>query len=275
MPEMTRPEGLPDFRQPPLNEVVLGVQFPPSEGYQQIYAGDVWKLFKANYPLVVEHPPLAPIYETFGPPGGQNFELSIGPAGQHNRYWFLSADHNELIQFQNDRLLHNWRQLPNSQQEYPRFESLIAKFQKEFIQLSDFLKTLQPAERQRQLVCNQVEVTYINHILLPKESRTDPSAVLRVANFGAGIPDDAAFIWRRALLRSDGKPYARLICEANSALNYKGENIVVLTITVRGNPSVGTIGNIVDFMKNARETIVKEFANITTDSAHAAWERIL
>lgn len=274
MAEATRPAGLPDFRRPPLNEVVLGVQFAPVEGYQQIYAGDVWKLYKSQYPIVAEQPPLAPVFETFGPPGTQNISFNIMPGGQHNRYWFLTADNTELIQFQNDRFLHNWRQVAGVDNEYPRFESIIQKFQKELVQLSDFLKSLQPPERQKQLVCNQVEVTYINQMTLPKEVRGDPSSVLRVANFGGASLDDIGMVWRRALIHN-GHPYARLICEVNSALNHKGENIVVLNITVRGNPSVSTIGNVIEFMKNARATIVTEFAKITTESAHAAWERVL
>ncbi len=274
MAKFERPAGLPDFKEPPLNEVVLGVQFPPIEGYNQIHAGDVWRLFKEQYPLVEEQPPLAPVFETFGPIGAQQTPFSFGQALMHNRYWFIAPDQHELIQFQNDRFLHNWRQTRASVAEYPRFEALLSKFQTEFLRLSDFVRTLS-GERSKQLTCNQVEVSYINHILLPSDAGFDPASALKVANFSSVPPDDFSMVWRRALRNSSGSPYARLSCEAQTALNHKGEKIIALTITVRGNPSVGTIGNVIEFMKEARVTIVNEFASITTDSAHTNWGRIM
>lgn len=110
---MTRPADLPDFSKPPLNEVVLGVQFSPPAGYTQIQAGEVWNLYRERYPRVEEYMPLPPAYELFGLPGmGQTsnqFSFLEGPL--HDRYWFLRTAGDELIQFQNDRLLHNWRKV--------------------------------------------------------------------------------------------------------------------------------------------------------------------
>ena len=60
----SRPDHLPDFRKPPLNEVVLGVQFNEPAGYRLIRAFEVWSLFREVYPEVHEQPPLAPIVET-------------------------------------------------------------------------------------------------------------------------------------------------------------------------------------------------------------------
>ena len=105
-----RPDDLPDFGKPPLNEVVLGVQFAPPSGYSQIRAGQVWELFKGKYPHTEEYMPLPPVFETFGPrvvAQANQLEFIDGP--MHDRYWFLNDAHDELIQFQQDRLLHNWR----------------------------------------------------------------------------------------------------------------------------------------------------------------------
>lgn len=63
---LPRPDHLPDFRTPPLNEVVVGVQFAPARGYQQILAGEVWELYRAQFPTVEEMPPIPPAFETFG-----------------------------------------------------------------------------------------------------------------------------------------------------------------------------------------------------------------
>ena len=41
---MNRPKDLPEYDNPPINEVVLGVQFSTPEGYRQIYADEIWKI---------------------------------------------------------------------------------------------------------------------------------------------------------------------------------------------------------------------------------------
>ena len=116
----TRPHNLPDFSLPPLSEVVLGVQFQSPIGYQQIHAGDVWKLFKNDYPLVQEHQALPPTFETFGlSTQSVSVPFNFNSGAVHDRFWFVKSDDHELIQFQQDRIVHNWRKLDNS--EYPRF----------------------------------------------------------------------------------------------------------------------------------------------------------
>ncbi len=51
-----RPDHLPDFAEPPLDEVVLGVQFEPVSGYSAVYAKDIWELFRSEFPKVQEQP---------------------------------------------------------------------------------------------------------------------------------------------------------------------------------------------------------------------------
>ena len=60
--------NLADFKAPPLNEVVMGIQFQPVPGYQQIRALEVWQLFREQFPVVQEQLPLNPQFETFGLP---------------------------------------------------------------------------------------------------------------------------------------------------------------------------------------------------------------
>ena len=87
---MTRPSHLPDYRKPPLNEFVLGVQFATPPGYQQIYAGEVWKLFSEKYPVVQEQPPLPPTFETFGIHQGNMVNFGFVSGATHDRFWFLT-----------------------------------------------------------------------------------------------------------------------------------------------------------------------------------------
>jgi uncharacterized protein (TIGR04255 family) len=268
----SRPQHLPDYRNPPLNEVVLGVQFAPARGYQQIRAGEVWNLYKSAFPLVEEMPPIPPIFETFGLswPGAM-INVDIVSGAMHNRFWFLSPGKSDLIQFQQDRLLHNWRKVGDGSNEYPRFEKMIADFEKEIRLLEVYFNGLDP----QKLICNQAEVSYVNHIPLDKsEGREKASDWFRFANFGAAEPDDMSFVFRRALKDPSGVPTARLICEAGTNFNPLGARIFVLTLTVRGAPEDPTVAAVFKLLRLGREVIVKEFAAITTDSAQEIWERV-
>lgn len=272
---LTRPENLPDFRRPPLNEVVLGVQFKPASGYQQIMAGEVWSLYRNEFPHVQELPPLVPTFETFGPGAMAASQISFGflSGPTHDRYWFLSPNNDELIQFQQDRLFHNWRKVGDQTNEYPRFERMIVKFENELRLLEQYFSGIVP----QKLEINQCEISYINHIL-----STDATAPLhakdwlRFLDFGSGDdpPDDFSTSFRRTIRASDGKPQGRLILEAGTALNQTGQRIIALTLTARGAPAKTDASAALEFFTLGRKIIVTTFAKITTDLAHHQWERV-
>jgi uncharacterized protein (TIGR04255 family) len=271
MPKITsRPMDLPDYTDPPLSEVVLGVQFAPAAGYRQILAGDVWKLFKRNFPTVEEVMPLAPIFETFGPlPSSGMLNVNIMGRPQHNRFWFLTDRKDELIQFQSDRLIHNWRKVGDRTNEYPRFEKMIGNFTAELNKLEKYFDSLSP----QRLVCNQAEISYINQIVITDESSDDASRWFRFFNFEKDVPDDVSATMRRAILNSTGAPIGRLFWELNTGVTPNQQKMFVLSLTFRGAPEDTAFGTALDFLKLGRELIVNEFAAITTDSAQEGWGR--
>jgi uncharacterized protein (TIGR04255 family) len=266
-----RPDYLPDFQHPPLNEVVIGIQFAPAAGYMQILAGDIWKLFKKDFPTVEEMPALQPSFEVFG----QIFQPlpNFGVIGQptHDRFWFVSESRDELIQFQQDRLLHNWRKVGDETNEYPRFERMIERFYNEALTIEHYFNSIMP----QRIMCNQAEISYVNHIPLVAEGA--PARIdhwLKFLKFAEQVPDDASGYWRRALYDKNNEPIGRLTCEIMSILKPSVGPAVSLTLTVRGAPMESTIESSVDFLKFGRGIIVQEFAEITTDMAHKAWGRI-
>ncbi len=269
---MNMPRKLPDFRSPPLNEVVVGIQFAPVQGFQLIRAGEVWALFRNDYPRVEELAPLQPMFETFGlPQGGQlGFGITIG--AMRNRFWFISQSGDEFIQFQQDRLLHNWRKVGDQTNEYPRFEKIISTFESEIRTVDNYFLALAGIS----VAINQCEISYINYIPIEiDEIQTKAGDWLRFLKFEWGEqPDDFSTSFRQTLRSSDGRPQGRLYCEAALGTNNKGQKVIVLTLTVRGAPAESGIGPALEFLKLGREVIVNSFAKITTDSAHALWDRI-
>ncbi|MGH6849321.1 MAG: TIGR04255 family protein [Methylocella sp.] len=268
---MERPKDLPDFQSPPLSEVVVGIQFAPVQRYQQIRAGEVWALFRKEYPRVQELAPLQPMFETFGLPQGGQIGLGITMGATHNRFWFLSESGDELIQFQQDRLLHNWRKIANQTNEYPRFEKIISTFESEIGAINDYFVNLSG----QAAAINQCELSYINHIPLEVEGRqTNEGDWLRFIQFHGSEPEDFSIVFRKTIRASDGRPQGRLTSEAVSGIDVKGQRIIVLTLTARGAPVAQTSDSALEFLKLGRKIIVKSFADITTDAAHVFWERV-
>lgn len=267
----TRPDHLPDFGQPPLNEVVLGVQFSPAKGYQQILAGDVWALFRSDYPFVQEHPALESTFETFGLPQARQVggRLSVVTGALHDRFWFLKNEGEELIQFQRDRLLHNWRKVGDQTNEYPRFETMIERYTAELKQLEKYFDSLSP----QSLSINQCEVSYINHI----ETGSEPlnfAKWLQGFSFEGIKADDASIGLREVIRGEDDKPIGRLTYEINIGITNDGKRIIILNLTARGAPAASDIESALRFILKGRELIVTRFAQITTRQAHKLWDRL-
>jgi uncharacterized protein (TIGR04255 family) len=267
---MPRPSHLPDYGSPPLNEVALGIQYRPVDQYQQILAGEVWKLFKSNFPIVEEHPPLDPSFETFGPPEIRAPQFKLLEGAQHDRFWFLSERRDELIQFQSDRLLHNWRKPDiGPATVYPRFETMIEQFTQQAQMLGDYFYSLS----KQQLEVTQCEVNYTNHLILDDDQFSQMSDYIKVMHLDIE-PEDTFFRYRRVIEDQDDKKIGRLYCEAQPALKANQQLIISLALTVRGAPSESTIESALAFMREGRDRIVHEFTTITTDKAHKFWERI-
>ncbi len=263
-----RPHNLPDFKNPPLNEVVLGVQFQPARKYTQIRAGEVWALFRSTFPNVEEHPAITPAFETFGPPMVRMFNLGVGVGAQHNRFWFLSERNDEVIQFQHDRFLHNWRKTGDQDNTYPRFESMAKNYVDELEGLEKYFNTLEA----QSLNCNQAEISYVNHIPLLSE-RQAVSDWVQFLHFAERDPSDFYGSYRRIITGTKGTPVGRLIVEFRGPEIIGGKRMLILSLAARGAPADQTIRSAEEFLKLGRKMIVNEFAAITTDYAHKLWGR--
>jgi uncharacterized protein (TIGR04255 family) len=264
---MARPAHLPDYKKPPLHEVVMGVQFAPPKDYQQIYAGEVWGLFKDKFPEVEEHTALHPTFESFGTPQRDLMNFGFITGAVHDRFWFLSAQKEQLIQFQNDRFLHNWRRVGDGENEYPRFDSIIDNFVAELSALEKYFSKFS----KESLNINQCELTYINH--MPFKEGDSADRWIRLLKLEGLDSESLSFSSREIVKDSSGKPYARLYLEIGKGLNKKNEQIIVMNITVRGIPQKNTKESAIDFLKNGRELIVNCFDRVTTSDAHKLWEK--
>lgn len=247
------------------------MQFSPPSGYQQILAGEVWNLYRGKYPQVQEHPPLPPSFEIFGLPNAVTMpsQITFFEGGRHDRFWFLRPEGDELIQFQQDRLLHNWRKVGDETNPYPRFESMIDQFRGELNGLQQYVNGLFP----QMLAINQCEMSYINHIPLNKAENAKASDWLRFLTFADHDPEGFSVAFGEVFRDHSGNPQGRLICEATLMVRPNGQPIIVFTLTVRGKPIGVDIESALNFMAKGRDLIVCRFAELTTDVAHKLWGR--
>jgi len=267
---------LPDFTAPPITEVALSVQFAPPSGYRELYAREVWAIFEKLFPDLEEMPPLPPSFEVFGGPEMPGFKLNFGivSAPMRNRYWFLTPDKTELIQFQQDKFIHNWRKVVDLNNEYPRFEAVIEEFSNELTLLDTYFKN----KGWGPITPNQCEVIYVNQMsLLDEAGRERPrSFYFRSIDLSDGDADDIndfSISIRKTIRSGSGTPLGRLYVESSTAVDAEGKPIIVLNLTAKGAPAEPTLDATKAFLLTARELIVTSFTKFTSDEAHALWGR--
>jgi uncharacterized protein (TIGR04255 family) len=272
MPAVSDP--LPEFDAPPINEVVLGIQFEDLPGYTLVRAGEVYSLFAREYPAVQEAAPLQPNFETFGAlqPGPQmGFGLRDRP--EQPRFWFLTPDGHELVQFQRDRFLHNWRQVDGRPPaNYPSFESVFAKFATEAGRFQEYVRGSYPLQ---ELKINQVEVTYFNRIYSEDPKRLPPVSeffrFLHLSDTAEGFDG----VLRQVIEDKDGNPIGRLYTEVRSAIDMSRGGLpnIAFNLTFRGPPAAPDLRAALESIRVGHEVAVRSFSHVTTETAHQAWRR--
>lgn len=277
-----RPVDLPEFDNPPVTEVVLSVQFSELRGYRTVHAGLLWeRCFRESYPNFSEHPPLDPVFETFGPRdvGRPSVKLLQVPGPPLPRLWFLNNVGSELVQVQSDRFIHNWRKIGQGA-EYPRYEAISVKFFDELKKIEDFFGQ----EKIGEVEVNQCEVTYVNYITLEDvDIRNMPERALRLLSAvsnddsdpGAVVPsfEDARIFARYVMQGEDGSQIGRLTVTAQPALLENETPVLRLDLTARGAPTTPDSVSVSKFFDLGRQTIVRAFTALTTAEMHALWKR--
>jgi uncharacterized protein (TIGR04255 family) len=274
----TMARNLPDFENPPLSEVALSVQFEPLEQLRTPQIGLLWSEFRGAFPLTEEHPPLDSVIETFGVARTSQPEMHLRmfqtpPVG---RVWFLNQRGSELIQVQQDRFIHNWRKAGEGD-AYPRYEPIRDTFRSELARFQAFLNR----ENLGQIVPNQCEVSYVNHIMAGNGWDTHGQlgnvlTVFRTAYSDDKLsePEDVRLALRYVIRNDSGEPVGRLNISALPVFRRNdNQPMLELTLTARAKPLGEGIDDITRCLDVGRATIVRAFASVTTPAMHQIWER--
>jgi uncharacterized protein (TIGR04255 family) len=268
-PSATR---LPDYDNPPVNEVVFGVQFSTLSNLKAPHTGILWeKLGRKEYPECKEMPPLAHTIESFGEVAPQSPPLTIERFSHPPlpRLFFINAIQNHLIQVQQDRLHQNWRKL-KSEDEYPRYIELYPKFTKSWQLFNSFVNELNLGSVQP----DQYELTYVNHIPRGKGwvDLSDIENVFRDFHLepnGRFLPEPENMSWRRVYRLPNDT--GRLHVSLRLAVSRESKDrIMILDFTARG----FTTKKMDTWFDMAHEWIVRGFSDLTSESIQdSVWKR--
>lgn len=269
---MNKQIALPEYKSPPVIEVVCGVLFKPLEGLLAPHLGVLWERFRADYPVLQEQPPLAPVFERFddSPP----IQIEIKDRPPLPRTWFVHQEENGIIQVQRDRFLHNWKKVRPSD-EYPRYRSVIKMFRERLASFASFLDEVGLGKIEPQ----QFEMTYVNHIprgdalqSLNEVAKVFPDFGWR-DNESRFLSHPEAYHWRTSFALPDNT--GRLHTTIRSAVRREdGEPILLFELTARGIGQDASEDSMWTWFDVAHEWIVRGFTDLTGNVMHKdVWKR--
>ena len=274
-------EPFPSFRNPPVTEVVVASRFEPSESYDILKIAELAQVaHDLGQDLIEERPGYEAPMERLGAfPSGPQVSLELLSGPPPTRYWFRNSEGDELLQLQPNWLAANWRKVAPTAQ-YGRWDSRWAAF----ATWAGHVESAVAGEG-AELVHDQVEVTYVNHIdgAGVWSSHADADKVFsfvtpdwRAAPDLAGSPEFGSTELRYEIPhpRDDGQIGRLHVKIAAVFKRPSNEPVFLMDLTARGRPTSEGISGVKEFADIGHEWIVRTFAQLTTRAMHDAWDRI-
>lgn len=273
--------NLHSYLNPPVVETLLGLQFEPLPEFKNVHLGVFWATLGPEWAKVSDAPASPPELERFGedqmlgPFGAMKFGMFQVFGAPPMRIRMESIDGDRAVQIQNGRIFFNW--VKGKTGSYPQYDSLKPAFRELFDKFCQFVKDWKLGE----LVLNQWEVTYVNH--LPKgtvwNSPADWSALFSPI---AQLSPDSEFLE----LESFGGERHYIIPPNKGRLHVQlrhtrtdtgptGTEVIILKLTARGpiTPEENRSPTAFDSGLNLGHDVVrKSFERLTSEGARNHWK---
>lgn len=275
--------SLPRYKEPPVIEVAVSVQFESVEGLQIPHIGLVWQKFKDRFPNVEQHPPLVPVVERLQPTSVAQPKISFLTSVETPRVWFLSEDGCDLVQIQPNRFTRNWRKQPTESRTYPHYEPHIKP---SFLgDLNVFRQALIDIGLD-DIAINQCELTYVNHIVPNEiwETHDQLDRVLKLWPPEAGemlgsSMENAGIRFANQISSPDNEFVGRVHFDLQPKFLLKSDRspaeqvpIFVCNMTARGRPASREDG-FIQFLDLGRKQLVELFEKIFTEEVQTSWKK--
>lgn len=255
---------LPDFEDPPIHEVVIGVKFPPIDGLMLTHFGLFWALLKDEFTTSQEAVPLGQIDE-------QPVRVSGLPLP---RVWLIHEEQQYLLQLQPNLFYFNWRQ-QDPKVQYPRYKTIKPLFYRHLDAFFTFLEK-EGLALPELLSCN---LTYINLI------DGDPESGLKDL-YGSLFPDASwrhlddrylstptAINWQSTFDMPEGD--GELAAKIQSAKRRSDSHpLLRFEINVQSPSSGLPLDQTEAWLDSAHKAIVLSFADLTSEEMQRSiWKR--
>lgn len=269
-------EGLiASFERPPIVEVLAAVRFAGLSASSVFALSD---FHQVGLGAQFTGPALQPSYEApieaVGSQLGPGFGVEISTTPPLPRLWYTAGEGQELVQLQPNWFAVNWRRT-SDRTPYDRWPSRRESFVRYWTRLREWA-----AARGDNLVVEQTEITYINHIQPIDGIWEDHATASKLFPSLAGpeldqvVPEQ--FLWQGqyTVVGAEGSGPARLHVSIQPAFTGHPPAvvpIVVLQLTERSAPLGQTDAEVIATLDRGRATIVQSFVQLTSDEARRSW----
>jgi uncharacterized protein (TIGR04255 family) len=268
---MTMTQSSPSFRNPPVVEVAIGLQFEPL-GMASVHFGQFSKeVLDANWPFASDAPPVPDQVETFSERRFHWPKLAfrVQSAPFVSRVQFQNVDRDRMIQVQDTRFIYNWIR---KNETYPRYAKIREEFDRLFSEFWEFTKRAKLATLQ----LNQWEVTYVNHVPPDGLWKTPadipqifPALVKSPEPYGNTAFESLVAEWRSEIAPQLGRLYINLQVQKIQSSDEPPADVLVATLAARG--PVDQNQDWSTGIDRGHTTIVNSFADISSKMAKSTW----
>jgi uncharacterized protein (TIGR04255 family) len=263
------------FENPPIVELVLGVQFAPLRGLSSGHIGWFWKRYLGDeWTNAVDTFPIMDQFETFGnQPRAKVPDLSVllnqGPLAR--RVQISTETGARMVQVQPTRFHYNWQKKAHA---YPSYQDMSREFHLNFERFARFVAEakLGPLEP------NQWEITYVDHV--PKgnlwENSSDWHKIFPGLLAPSSLIDGISFEsvggeWHFEIRPGKGRLHLGI---QYGLVGEQSEPTLILNSTARGPINQETRLDLRAGLALGHEKLIEAFLKITSPEAHKAWKRV-
>jgi uncharacterized protein (TIGR04255 family) len=258
--------ALPNFSNPPVVEVVCGIQYDGVDGWKTPHFGLYWDRIRSEFQDFEEHSPL-PHLRLEVERAESRIEMPLLPPLR--RVYFLKRPGNFLIQIQPSRFLYNWRKVHDSD-AYPRFKAPYTGFVQEWQRFRQFVKDEDLGPEPRAKI---FELTYINHIF--DEGVSFPKDIWSFLAFYSSTPQattarDATGLAFQVVWPLPENLGSLILDMKHGYMGQRDKEMLLVELSARGKGSDNP-AEMEQWFLVAHDAIVTTFDALTTVEAHRIW----
>ncbi|HEX8663858.1 MAG TPA: TIGR04255 family protein [Beijerinckiaceae bacterium] len=244
------------FQKPPLDELVIGVHFPPLLSLQAQHIGLFWAHVLKDLPGCTQVMPL-----------GDEIISAEDEVIPLQRFWFVSRDEANLIQLQKSAFIANWRRRPEGP-GYPHYENVKGFFDEKFATFQAFLGKTGLGEIK---VVSHLEMAYINFLTLGGlNSLVEPERLMPgLSLLSSSIGELAGF--RQLYTLSVSSDLALRIDLSHAQRITDGAHGLKLEIRAQGIPDPPETSAVADWFDRAHTHIGDLFLSLVSSELQESW----